>query len=110
MSLAQRLIIAGGIALCGALPVGAALTAPAGISTAQVDCPAGEESDTYTGTCVPYLVPNPPCPPGVGGAECTSIAQAQTGTIGGEARPQIPAPVAGEGPESELAQVSTPDY
>ncbi|WP_228649672.1 hypothetical protein, partial [Microtetraspora sp. AC03309] len=41
-------------------------------STVLAACPNGEDPDNYTGTCVPYLVPNSPnsnslCPPGVSG-------------------------------------------
>ncbi|MCG7609764.1 hypothetical protein BA059_09860 [Mycolicibacterium sp. (ex Dasyatis americana)] len=80
----------------------AALPAPATVLAA---CPNGEDNDTYTGNCVPYLIPNSPsgntlCPPGVSGTEC--------GSAEGQATPT--APVAPTGPEQELEDVSTPDF
>ncbi|NKZ15258.1 hypothetical protein HGA11_30235 [Mycolicibacterium septicum DSM 44393] len=80
----------------------AALPAP---STALAACPNGEDNDTYTQNCVPYLVPNSPsgnslCPPGVSGTECGSAEVQTTPT----------APVAPTGPEQELEDVSTPDF
>ncbi|WP_217160315.1 hypothetical protein [[Mycobacterium] fortunisiensis] len=73
-------------------------------------CPSGEDSDTYTGSCVPYLVPNSPsgaslCPPGVSGSECGS-AQPPAGPL---QRPPL-APLAPTGPEQQLQDVSTPDF
>ncbi|MBN3510093.1 hypothetical protein [Mycolicibacterium nivoides] len=80
----------------------AALPAP---STALAACPNGEDNDTYTQNCVPYLVPNSPsgnnlCPPGVSGTECGSAEIQTTPT----------APIAPTGPEQELEDVSTPDF
>jgi hypothetical protein len=51
----KRLMLAGGLAL-------AALAAPAimattAVSTPLAACSSGEESDVFTTTCVPYLVP-----------------------------------------------------
>jgi hypothetical protein len=51
----RRLILAGGLAV-------ATLTAPAimamtAVSTPLAACSGGEESDVFTTTCVPYLVP-----------------------------------------------------
>ncbi|WP_066898990.1 hypothetical protein [Mycolicibacterium houstonense] len=87
--------------MAAAAPI-AALAAP---STAAASCPAGEDNDTYTGTCIPYLVPNSPgaatlCPPGVGGTECGSA----------QVPPAAPPPVAPQQPEEELEDVSTPDF
>lgn len=78
------------------------LSAPSSVLAA---CPNGEDPDNYTGTCVPYLVPNSPssnslCPPGVSGTECGSAEVQSTPT----------APVAPTGPEQELEDVSTPDF
>ena len=71
-------------------------------ATASAACPTGEEGDSYTGTCVPYLVPNSPdlCPAGVSGSECSSSpVQA----------PPTP-PIARQQPEQSLEDVSTPDF
>lgn len=95
------------IAACSAVALIAATaitTLPAPSATLAA-CPKGEDNDTYTGSCVPYLVPNSPsgnslCPPGVRGTECGS-AEVQTAPA---------APVAPTGPEQELEDVSTPDF
>ncbi|BBX90983.1 hypothetical protein H5U98_07005 [Mycolicibacterium boenickei] len=97
----RQLLLAAGLAVAIAAPI-AALPAP---STALAACPNGEDNDTYTGNCVPYLVPNSPssnglCPPGVSGTECGSAEVQATPT----------APVAPTGPEQELEDVSTPDF
>ena len=91
-----------GIAAVAAAIAIASLPAP---STVLAACPNGEDNDTYTGNCVPYLVPNSPssnslCPPGVSGTEC--------GSSGIQATPT--APVAPTGPEQGLEDVSTPDF
>lgn len=90
-----------GIAMVAATAV-AALPAP---STVLAACPNGEDNDTYTQNCVPYLVPSSPsgnnlCPPGVSGTEC--------GSSGIQAIPT--APVAPTGPKQGLEDVSTPDF
>jgi hypothetical protein len=82
----------------------AAWPAPA-TASASPACAAGEDIDTYTGTCVPYLVPSSPtssnlCPAGVSGTECSS-AQAPAAAA---------PPVAQQQPEQSLKDVSTPDY
>lgn len=97
----RQLILAAGFAVAIAAPI-AASPAP---STALAACPNGEDNDTYTGNCVPYLVPNSPsgnslCPAGVSGTECSSAEIQVTPT----------APVAPTGPEQELEDVSTPDF
>lgn len=96
------------ITACSAVAVAAAATAIAALpapSAVLAACPNGEDNDTYTGNCVPYLVPNSPsgnslCPPGVTGTECGSAEVQTTPT----------APVAPTGPEQELEDVSTPDF
>ena len=99
----RRLVVIAGLAVAATGPI-AALAAP---STAAASCPAGEDNDTYTGTCIPYLVPNSRgaatlCPPGVGGTECGSA----------QVPPAAPPPVAvaPQQPEQELEDVSTPDF
>ena len=91
-----------GIAVVAAAIAIASLPAP---STALAACPNGEDNDTFTQNCVPYLVPNSPnrnnlCPPGVSGTECGSADVKATPT----------APVAPTGPEQGLEDVSTPDF
>ena len=96
------------VTACSAVAVVAAATAVAALPappTALAACPNGEDNDTYTQNCVPYLVPNSPsgnnlCPPGVSGTECGSAEVQTTPT----------APVAPTGPEQELEDVSTPDF
>ncbi|MCW1824446.1 hypothetical protein A5731_27915 [Mycolicibacterium conceptionense] len=97
----RQLLLGAALAIAIAAPI-TALPAP---STTQAACPTGEDHDTYTGNCVPYLVPNSPsgntlCPAGVSGTEC--------GSAEGEATPT--APIAPTGPEAELEDVSTPDF
>ncbi len=55
---ARRLILAGGFAVAvAAAPAIAVFTVPTdAVPLAQ--CPAGEEQDLYTGTCIPHTVPN----------------------------------------------------
>ncbi len=103
-----RLTIAGGFVLATVAPILAAVVATSPSVPSQLAaCPAGEDSDLYSGTCVPYLVPNTAspvnnaCPPGVSGAECTG----STGNL-------VP-PHASPGPSPELQEledVVTPGY
>lgn len=104
----RRLTIAGGFVIATAAPVIAAFVAAApGLPSPLAACPPGEDSDLYSGTCVPYLVPNTAtavnnaCPPGVSGAECT-------GSTGNLVPPHAPP---GPSPElQELEDVVTPGY
>ena len=102
------LTIAGGFALATAAPIVAAAVATSPSSPSELaTCPAGEESDLYSGTCVPYLVPstaspvNNACPPGVSGAECTG----STGNLVPPHAPPSPSPEL-----QELEDVVTPGY
>lgn len=53
----RRLVIAGGFALAvAAAPTLTAFAVP--VSAPLADCPGGEESDQFTGICVPHTVPN----------------------------------------------------
>ncbi|WP_166906130.1 hypothetical protein [Mycobacterium sp. DL440] len=96
------------ITACSAITVMAAATAiaaPPAPSAVLAACANGEDNDTYTGSCVPYLVPNSPsgnslCPPGVTGTECGSA----------EIRSGPTTPVTPTGPEQQLEDVSTPDF
>jgi hypothetical protein len=109
----RRLAIAGGFTATAVTPlVAAVLYAPSTLPTHLGQCATGEDSDLYTGHCVPYLVPNSPagnstasgCPAGVSGAECTVQSQPISGG------PNMPAPVPPQEPEQELAEVATPGY
>ncbi|KUH93702.1 hypothetical protein AU189_15770 [Mycolicibacterium acapulense] len=104
----RRLAIAGGFAIAAAAPVTAVIvTASPGLPSQLAACPAGEDSDLYSGTCVPYLVPNTAspvnnaCPPGVSGAECTG----STGNLVPRHAPPGPSPEL-----QELEDVVTPGY
>lgn len=104
----RRLTIAGAFALATAAPILAAVVATSPSAPGRLAaCPPGEDSDLYSGTCVPYLVPNTTspvnnaCPPGVGGAECT-------GSTGNLAPPHAPPPASPE--LQELEDVVTPGY
>lgn len=120
----RRLFLAGAFAVAAAAPVITAVaTAPAEPPARLADCPAGEEGDIYTLSCVPMLVPNSPaitpaapvdvtvpstmpCPSGVSGAECAGAGQGQV------LAPQVPAPgqIQPGQPEEQLQDVSTPGY
>ena len=102
----RRLTIAGGLAVAAAAPLISVVVAAS--PTPLAACPVGEDSDLYTGTCVPFLTPNTPgtalnntCPPGVTGAECG-------GSTGNEASPPPPPPPSPE--LQELEDVATPGY
>lgn len=60
----RRLILAGGFALAvAAAPAVAAVAVPsAGPGAHLADCATGEDTDQFTGSCVPFLVPNSPAP------------------------------------------------
>lgn len=98
----RRLVVTAWVAVTSATGAVALWPAPtAGLAA----CPSGEEMDTYTESCVPYLVPNSPagnspCPPGVSGAECGSA----------EIRSPVTPPLAPTGPGQQLQDVSTPDF
>ncbi|MBJ7339736.1 intersectin-EH binding protein Ibp1 [Mycolicibacterium sp.] len=59
---ARRLLLAGGFALAVAVgPAVAAVAVPTVANAAPAaSCPAGEEEDMYTGSCLPHTVPNSP--------------------------------------------------
>lgn len=101
---ARRLIIAGGFAV--AVAVAPAITALVVPATALADCPKGESSDTFTGVCIPDLVPNSPFSatpanpslpsvnvPGGGGAiPCTGANSGQCIGLSEEQQAQGPQP------------------
>src|ERR1700730_16996828 len=55
---ARRLILAGGFAVAVAVAPGVAV--PTNSAPTIAACPGGESEDTFTGECVPDLVPNSP--------------------------------------------------
>ena len=58
---ARRLILAGGFAVAVAVAPGVAVVAvPTNSAPTIAACPGGESEDTFTGECVPDLVPNSP--------------------------------------------------
>ena len=57
LELSKRLILAGGFAVAVAIaPAVGVFAVPSASMLAQ--CPAGEEEDQFTGTCIPHTVPN----------------------------------------------------
>ncbi len=57
----QRLILAAALALAAlGAPVAVVATSISVDSTPLAACTGGEEEDSYTTTCVPFLVPNSP--------------------------------------------------
>ena len=109
---ARRLILAGGfavaVAAAPAIAVFAVPTADTFVPVAQ--CPMGEESDPFTGVCVPHTVPNSkvfstipgdPQLPSIDGIPCVGGHQ---GVCRGLAQvPQVPMPV----PESTIGSSPT---
>ncbi|TPG32054.1 intersectin-EH binding protein Ibp1 [Mycolicibacterium hodleri] len=58
---ARRMILAGGFALAVAAgPAVAAVTVATANAAPAASCPAGEEEDMFTGSCLPHTVPNSP--------------------------------------------------
>ena len=59
MGIARKLIIAGAFTFAATVPaVAPVLFTPADLSAQQSSCANGEEGDLFTGTCIPYMVPN----------------------------------------------------
>jgi hypothetical protein len=57
LELSKRLILAGGFAVAVAIaPAVGVFAVPSASMLAQ--CPAGEEEDQFTGSCIPHTVPN----------------------------------------------------
>lgn len=104
----RRLIVAGAVAAAIAVaPAITALTVPA---TALAACPNGESEDTYTGVCVPDLVPNSPeftsAPgqlPQIDGIPCTGGNSGQCIGLAEEQEAQGPQPV----PQSSVGSSPT---
>jgi hypothetical protein len=68
---AKRIILAGGFALAvAAAPTVAAFAVPfTALGAPAASCPAGEEEDLYSGSCLPHTVPNSP----TGGAPASAF-------------------------------------
>lgn len=56
---AQRVLVSCGFALAAlAAPTAALIPASPATSTTHAACPAGEESDVFSGDCQPFVAPN----------------------------------------------------
>lgn len=105
----RRLIIAGTFTFAAAIAsIGPVALPSSGVLAQPSGCANGEDGDLYTGTCVPYLVPNSPgangaaCPTGVTGAEC-----------GGQSTlpaPATPTPFQPSPEVQEFEDIATPGY
>ena len=91
---ARKLIVAGALTIAGTVASIAPVLTPAELSAQQSGCAIGEEGDLYTGTCIPYLVPNSP-----GSASAIDVP-----------RPGMPGPLPPSQEEQELQDVVTPGY
>jgi hypothetical protein len=58
LELSKRLILAGGFAVAVAIAPAIAVFAVPSDSVPLAQCPAGEEEDQFTGSCIPHTVPN----------------------------------------------------
>lgn len=97
----RRLILAGGFAVAVvAAPAIAAFTGTAA-GPAFAACPGGESADTFTGACVPELVPNSPTfgqtspggLPEISGIPCTGGNSGQCIGLAEEQQAQGPQPI-----------------
>ncbi|MCV7363620.1 intersectin-EH binding protein Ibp1 [Mycolicibacterium neworleansense] len=97
--IARRFAVAAGIAAAiASAPALTVLAAPS--ASAATSCPNGETEDTYTGVCVPDLVPNSPefssAPgqlPQIDGIPCTGGNSGQCIGLAEEQQAQGPQPV-----------------
>jgi hypothetical protein len=97
---ARRLILAGGFAVAVAAMPAAAVALPTSSPTIAA-CPGGESEDTFTGECVPDLVPNSPeagaTSPGglpeINNIPCTGANSGQCIGLSEEEQAQGPMPV-----------------
>jgi hypothetical protein len=100
---ARRLILACGFAVATAAAPLIAVVAVPSASVPLAQCPAGEEEDLYTGSCVPHTVPNAGSPfssipgnpdlPAVGGIPCTGHNSGQCIGLAEESADLGPQPV-----------------
>ena len=102
LELSKRLILAGGFAVAVAVaPAIAVFAVPSAVPLAQ--CPAGEEEDQFTGSCIPHTVPNSgssfssipgnPDLPSVDGVPCTGHNSGQCIGLAEESEAMGPQPV-----------------
>ena len=92
---ARKLIIAGALTLAATVPtIAPVLFTPNDLSAQQSSCSTGEEGDLYTGSCVPYLVPNSP----------------NMGTAIGVPQPGMPGPLPPSQTAEDLEEAVTPGY
>jgi hypothetical protein len=81
---ARRLILAGGFAVAiAAAPAVAVIAVPnnSAPTIAATTCSNGESEDTFTGTCVPDLVPNGPRPQTSQAGQSSPASQASPGGL-----------------------------
>ncbi|MGV0812420.1 intersectin-EH binding protein Ibp1 [Mycolicibacterium boenickei] len=98
---ARRFVVAAGIAAAIASASAlAAFAGPAAPTAATASCPNGESEDTYTGVCVPDLVPNSPelhsAPdqlPQIDGIPCTGANSGECIGLAEEQQARGPQPV-----------------
>jgi hypothetical protein len=99
---ARRLILAGGFAIAiAAAPAVAVVAVPTNTAPTIAACPSGESEDTFTGECVPDLVPNSPevgqaspdTLPQVDNVPCTGANSGQCIGLSEEQQAQGPQPV-----------------
>jgi hypothetical protein len=98
----RRLLLAGGFAVAiAAAPAVAVVAIPTHSAPTIAACPGGESEDTFTGVCVPDLVPNSPEAgvtssgglPEVDNIPCTGANSGQCIGLSEEEQAQGPMPV-----------------
>jgi hypothetical protein len=103
LELSKRLILAGGFAVAVAIAPAVAVFAVPSASAPLAQCPAGEEEDQFTGSCIPHTVPNSgssfssipgnPDIPAVDGVPCTGHNSGQCIGLSEESEATGPQPV-----------------
>jgi hypothetical protein len=103
LELSKRLILAGGFAVAVAIAPAVAVFAVPSASAPLAQCPAGEEEDQFTGSCIPHTVPNSgssfssipgnPDLPAVDGVPCTGHNSGQCIGLSEESEAMGPEPV-----------------
>ena len=80
--LASQLVIVGGCALAIAAPLGVVGATASDPPVYLAQCNGGEEPDSFTTTCVPFMTPK------TGGTSATATGACPAGVIGTECDPQ----------------------
>ncbi|MDT5332819.1 MAG: hypothetical protein QOF31_4116 [Mycobacterium sp.] len=103
LELSKRLILAGGFAVAVAIAPAIAVFAVPSDSVPLAQCPAGEEEDQFTGSCIPHTVPNSGSPfssvagnpdiPAIDGIPCTGHNSGQCIGLAEESEAMGPQPV-----------------